>query len=41
VRDSQDQKGRTFDEIPNSGKRELVEFISTINTSPQEKGWLE
>jgi len=29
VRDSQDSKGETFDEMSNSGERELVEYTSS------------
>ena len=35
VRDSQDSKGGTLDEMPYSGKRELVESTSSRKTGHQ------
>jgi hypothetical protein len=35
VRDSQDSKGGTFNEMPNSRERELVEPTSSWNTGHQ------
>ena len=35
VRDSQDSKGGTLDEMPNSGERELVESTSSRKTGHQ------
>jgi hypothetical protein len=37
VRESQDSKGGTLDEMPKSGKRELVEFTSSRKTG----NWVE
>jgi hypothetical protein len=39
VRDSQDSKGRTLDEMPDSGERELIEPTSSRKTGHQVKGW--
>jgi hypothetical protein len=39
VRDSQDSKGGTFDEMPYSGERELVESTSSRKTGHQVEGW--
>ena len=38
VRDSQDSKGGTLDEMPNSGERELVESISSRKMGYQVEG---
>jgi hypothetical protein len=40
VRDSQDSKGGTLDEMPNSGERELVESTSSRKTGHQVEGWI-
>jgi hypothetical protein len=37
VRDSQDSKGETLDEIPNSRERELIELTSSRETGYQER----
>ena len=39
VKDSQDSKGRTEDEMLNSGERELVESISHRKTGHQVEEW--
>jgi hypothetical protein len=39
VRDSQDSKGKTLDEMPYSRERELVESISRRKTGHQIQGW--
>jgi hypothetical protein len=39
VRDSQDSKGGTSDEMPNSGERELEELTSSRKTEHQVEGW--
>jgi hypothetical protein len=39
VRDSQDSKGGTLDEIPNNGERELIESTSSRKTGHQVEGW--
>jgi hypothetical protein len=39
VRDSQDSKGGTLDEMPNSGERECVKFTSSRKTGYQVEGW--
>jgi hypothetical protein len=39
VRDAQDSKGGTLDEIPNSGERELVQSTSSKKTGHQMEGW--
>ena len=38
VKDSQDSKGRTLDEMPNSGERELIESTSSRKKGHQVKG---
>jgi hypothetical protein len=38
VRDSQDSKGETLDEMPDSGERELVESTSSTKTGHQVEG---
>ena len=38
MRNSQDSKGETLDEMPNSGERELVESTSSRNTGHQVEG---
>jgi hypothetical protein len=38
VRDSQDSKGGTLDEMPYSGERELVESTSSRKTEHQAEG---
>ena len=38
MRDYQDSKGRTLDKMPNSGKRELTESISSRKTGHQVEG---
>lgn len=38
-REPQDSKGGTLDEMPNHGKRELVESISSGKTAHQVEGW--
>jgi hypothetical protein len=38
MRDSQDSKGGTLDEIPNSRERELIEPTSSRKTGHQMKG---
>ena len=35
MRDSQDSKGGTLDEMPNSGERELIESTSSRKTGHQ------
>jgi hypothetical protein len=40
VRDSQDLKGRTLDEMPFSGERERVELTSSIKTGHQVRDWV-
>ena len=37
VRESQDSKGRTLDEMPNSWERELIELSSNRKTGNQMK----
>ena len=37
--DSQDSKGGTLDEMPNSRERELVESTSSRKTGHQVEGW--
>ena len=39
MRVSQDSKGGTLDEMPNSGERELVESTSSRKTGHQVEGW--
>ena len=39
MRDAQDSKRGTLDEVPNSGERELVESISSRKTGHQVEGW--
>ena len=39
MRDSQDSKGGTLDEMPNGRERELVESISSRKTGHQVEGW--
>jgi hypothetical protein len=39
VRNAQDSKRGTLDEMPNSGERELVESISSRKTGQQVEGW--
>ena len=39
VRDSQDSKGGTLDEMSYSGERELVEFTSNKKKRHQVEGW--
>jgi hypothetical protein len=39
VRESQDSKRRTLDEMPYSGERELVEPTSSRKTGHQVEGW--
>jgi hypothetical protein len=39
MRDSQDSKGGTLDEMPGSGERELVESTSSRKTRHQVEGW--
>jgi hypothetical protein len=39
VRDAQDSKGETLDEMPNSGERELVESTSSRKAGHQVEGW--
>jgi hypothetical protein len=39
VRDSQDSKKGTLDEIPNNGERELEEPTSSRKTGHQGEGW--
>ena len=39
MRDSQDSKGGTLDEMPYSGERELVESTSSRKTGHQVEGW--
>jgi hypothetical protein len=39
VRDSQDSKGETLDEIPYSGERKLVEPTFSGKTGHQVEGW--
>jgi hypothetical protein len=39
VRDSQDPKGGTLDEMPNSGERQLVESSSSRKTGHQVERW--
>jgi hypothetical protein len=39
VRDSQDSKGGTLDEIPYSQEREFVESTSSRKTEHQLEGW--
>ena len=39
MRDSQDSKGGTSDEMPNSGERELEELTSSRKTEHQVEGW--
>ena len=39
MKDSQDSKGGTLDEMPNSGERELVESTSSRKTGHQVEGW--
>jgi len=39
VREPQDSKGRTLDEMPYSGEREFVESISSRKTGHQVEGW--
>jgi hypothetical protein len=38
-RESQDSKGGTLDEMPNSGERNSVESISSRKTGHQVEGW--
>ena len=38
VRDSQESKGRTLDEMPDSRERELIEPISSRKTGHQMRG---
>ena len=40
MKDSQDSKGRTLDEVPNSGESELVESTSSRNTGHQVEEWV-
>jgi hypothetical protein len=40
LRDAQDSKRGTLDEVPNSGERELVESISSRKTGHQVEGWV-
>ena len=40
VRDAQVSKGGTLNEMPNSGERELVEFISSRKTEHQVERWV-
>jgi hypothetical protein len=40
VRDSQDSKRGTLDEIPNSGEREIVKPTSSRKTGHQAEGWV-
>jgi hypothetical protein len=40
VRDSEDSRRGTIDEMPNSGKRELIEFTSSRKTEHQVQGWV-
>jgi len=39
VRDSQDSKGRTLDEMPNSGERELAVSTFSRKTEHQVEAW--
>jgi hypothetical protein len=39
VRDFQDSKGETLDEMPNNGKRELVEPTSSRKSGHQVERW--
>jgi hypothetical protein len=39
VRDSQNSKGETFDEMPYTGERELLESTSSRKTGHQVEGW--
>jgi hypothetical protein len=39
VRDSQDSKGGTFDEMPYNGERKLGDSTSSKKTGYQVKGW--
>jgi uncharacterized protein with gpF-like domain len=39
VKEFQDSKRGTSDEMPNSGERELVEFTSSRKTGHQVEGW--
>ena len=39
MRNSQDSKGGTLDEMPNSGERELVESTSSRKTGHQVEEW--
>ena len=39
MRGSQDSKGETIDEMPNSRERELVEFTSSRKIGHQVEGW--
>ena len=39
MRDSQDSKEGTIDEMPNSGEKELIESTSSRKTDHQVEGW--
>jgi hypothetical protein len=39
IRDSQDSKGGTLDEMPNSGERNLIESTSSRKTGYQGERW--
>jgi hypothetical protein len=39
VRNSQDSRGGTLNEMPYSGEKELVEFTSHLGTGHQVEGW--
>jgi hypothetical protein len=39
LRGSQNSKGGTLDKMPNSGERELIDFISSRKTGHQMAGW--
>jgi hypothetical protein len=39
VKDSQDSKGGTLDDMPNSGERELIKSTSSRKSGHQVEGW--
>jgi hypothetical protein len=39
MKEPEDLKGGTLKEMPNTGKRDLVESISSKKTGHQVKGW--